>query len=108
MAKVEGVLSDVVHGIQEDTGLVSRIKDDAMNRHVPNLFIVVKVVDVMPPCCEAMVALPHVKHLASKYNKVGICSKIGLEVVVSRPPEVAPQIKIVVGDIQQLALIVVY
>ena len=62
---------DIVHGIQEDVGLVPMVKDDAMNRHVPNLVIVVEVVDVTPPCREAMVALLHIKHLASKYGKVG-------------------------------------
>ena len=40
----------VIHGIQEDAGLVPRIKDNVVNRHMPNLVIAVEVVDIMPPC----------------------------------------------------------
>ena len=70
-----------------------------MNRHVPNLLIVVEVVDMMPPCREAMVAFLYVKHLVSKYGKVGMCGKLDLEAIIGRPPEAALQIRDVIGDV---------
>ena len=79
-----------------------------MNRHVPNLVIVVEVVDVMPPCREVMVALPHIKHLAGEYGKVGIYGKLGLKTVVGGLPEVAPGIRDVSRDVEQFGLIVVH
>ena len=69
-----------------DADLVLRVKDNAVNQHVPNLIISMEVVDVMPPCHESMVALPQVKHLASEYGKVGIFGVLGLKAVVSGPP----------------------
>ena len=78
-----------------------------MNRHVPNLVIVVEVVDVTPPCRDAMVALPHVKHLASKYSKIGIFGELGLKAVVGGPPKAAPRIKDVARDVKRLRLVVV-
>ena len=80
-------------------GFVLRVKDNAVNRHVANLIIVVEVVDVMPPCYEAMVALPHVKHLVGKYGKVGIYGELSLKAVVGRLLEAAPQIRNVAGDV---------
>ena len=56
-----------------------------MNRHVPNLIIVVEVVDMTPPCRDAMVALPHVKHLADEFGKVEIFGELGLKAVVGKP-----------------------
>ena len=67
-----------------------------MNRHVPNLVITGEVVDVTPPWREAMVDLPHVKYLASKYGKVGIFGELGLKVVIGKLPEITPRIKDVV------------
>ena len=75
---------------------------------MPNLVIVVEVVDVMPPCHEAMVAFPHVKHLANEYGKVGIYGKLGLKAVVGEPLEAALGIRNVARDVQQLGLIVVH
>ena len=79
-----------------------------MNRHVPNLIIVVEVVDVKPPCHEALVSLPHVKHLAGEYGKVGIIGELGLKAVVGGRLEAAPQVGDVARDIQQFCLVVVY
>ena len=70
-----------------------------MNQHVPNLIIAVEVVDVTPPCYEAMVALPYVKHLASKFNKVWIFGELDLKAVVGKPLEAAPRIRDVVRDV---------
>ena len=61
-----------------------------------------------PPCYEAMVALPHVKHLTSKYGKVGIYGELCLKAVIGRPLEAAPRIRDVVGDVQQFGLVVVH
>ena len=76
-----------------------RVKDDAMNRHVPNLVIVVEVVDLTPSSFEAMVSFPHIKHLANKYAKVEIYGELGLKVVVGRPPEAVLRIRDVVVDV---------
>ena len=64
-----------------------------------------KVVDVTPPCTDAMVAFSHVKHLAGKFGKAGIHNKKGLKATLR---EAAPQIKDVVIDVQILALVVVH
>ena len=74
-----------------------------MNQHVPNLVIVVEVVDMMPPCRNAIVSLPHVKHLADEFGKVEIFGKLSLKAVVGGLPEAAPQIK----DVERLRLVVV-
>ena len=78
-----------------------------MNQHVPNLIIAMEVVDMMPPCRDAMVALPHVKHLASKYGKVRIFGKLSLKAIVGGPPEAALRIKDVTRVVEQLRLVVV-
>ena len=70
-----------------------------MNRHVPNLVIIVEVVDVTPPCYEAMVALPHIKHLAGEYGKVRISGELGLKAVDGGLLEATPGIKDVAGDV---------
>ena len=78
-----------------------------MNRNVSNLIIAVEVVDMMPPCRNAMVSLPHVEHLAGKFGKVGIFGELGLKAVIGGLPEVAPGIKDVARDVKQLCLVVV-
>ena len=67
---------------------------------MPNLVIVVEVVDVTPSCCEAMVALPHIEHLVGEYGKVGIYNKLGLKAVIGGPLEATLEIEDVPGDIQ--------
>ena len=81
--KLKGIPVDVIHGIQEDVGLVPRIKDYAMNRNVPGLVMAVEVVHMMPPRRNSMVSLPHVEHLAKKFGKVRISHKLGLKAVVA-------------------------
>ena len=78
-----------------------------MNRNVPSLVIAVVVVDMTPPCCNVMVSLPHVEHLAGKFGKVRIIGKLGLKVVVGGLPEAAPRIKDVARDVKRLRLVVV-
>ena len=46
--KLKGIPVDVIYGIQEDAGLVPRIKDYAVNRNVPSLVIAVEVVHMTP------------------------------------------------------------
>ena len=104
---MEGIPVDVIHGIQEDAGLVPRIKDYAVNRNVPNLVIAVEVVHMTPPRRNAMVSLPYVEHLAGKFGKVRISHKLGLKAVVGRLPKAAPQIKHVARDVKCLRLVVV-
>ena len=58
-----------------------------MNRNVPNLVIAMEVVDMMPPCRNAMVSLSHVEHLAGKFDKVGIFGELDLKAVIGRLPE---------------------
>ena len=78
-----------------------------MNRNVPNLVIVVEVVDMTPPCRNVMVSLPYVKHLAGKFGKVGIFGELSLKAVVGGLPEAALGIKDVARDFKQLRLVVV-
>ena len=85
--KLKGIPIDVIHGIQEDAGLVSRIKNYAMNRNVPNLVIAVEAVHMTPPRRNSMVSLPHVEHLAIESGKIRISHKLGLKVVVGRLPK---------------------
>ena len=75
--KSKGIPVDVIHGIQEDAGLILRIKNYAMNRNVPGLVIAVEVVHMTPPCRNSMVSLPHIEHLAREYGKVRISHKLG-------------------------------
>ena len=67
-----------------------------------------EVVDVMPLCHEMMVALPYVKHLVGEYDKVGIYNELGLKAVIGGPPEAAPQIRDVAGDVPRLGLVIVH
>ena len=60
-----------------------------------------------PPCRNAMISLPHVKHLASKFGKVGIFGELGLKAVVGGLLEAAPRIKDVARDVKRLRLVVV-
>ena len=105
--KLKGIPVDVIHGIQEDAGLVSRIKDYAVNRNVPSLVIVVEVVHMTPPRRNSMVSLPHVEHLARKFGKVRISHKLGLKAVVGGLPKAAPGIIHVARDVKCLHLVVV-
>ena len=104
---MEGIPVDVIHGIQEDAGLVPRIKDYAVNRNVPSLVIVVEVVHMTPPCRNAMVSLPHVEHLVGKFGKVRISHKLSLKAVVGGLLKAAPGIKHVARDVKCLRLVVV-
>ena len=85
--KLKGIPVDVIHGIQEDAGLVPRIKDYVVNRNVPSLVIAVEVVHMTPPRRNSMVSLPQVEHLARKFGKVRISHKLGLKVVVGGLPK---------------------
>ena len=105
--KLKGILVDIIHDIQEDAGLVPRIKDYAMNQNVPGLIIAVEVVHMMPPHRNSMVSLPHVEHLARESSKVRISHKLGLKVVVGGLPKATPGIIHVARDIKCLRLVVV-
>ena len=71
-----------------------------MNRNVPSLVIAVEVVDMTPPCRNALVSLPHVEHLAGKFGKVEIIGELGLRAVIGRLLEAAPGIKDVACDVK--------
>ena len=105
--ELKGIPVDVIHGIQEDAGLVPRIKDYAMHRNVPGVIIVVEVVHMTPPCRNSMVSLPHVKHLARESGKVRIGIKLGRKAVVGGLPKAAPGIIHVARDIKCLCPVVV-
>ena len=105
--KLKGIPVDVIHGIQEDTGLVSRIKDYAMNRNVLGLVIAVEAVHITPPRRNSMVSLPHVEHLARESGKVRISHKLGLKAVVGGLPKAALGIIQIAHDIKCLRLVVV-
>ena len=47
---IESLPVDVVHGIQENAIIYSRIKNDAPNRHVPFPLVGMEFVGVAPPC----------------------------------------------------------
>ena len=104
--KLKGILVDIIHGIQEDAGLVPRIKDYAMNQNVLGLVIAMEVVHMTPPHRNSMVSLPHVEHLARESGKVRISHKLGLKVVVGGLPKAAPKIIHVARDIKCLRLVV--
>ena len=105
--KLKGIPVDIIHGIQEDAGLVPRIKDYAMNRNVSGLVIAVEVVHMMPPHRNSMVSLPHVEHLARESGKVRISHKLSLKAVVGGLPKAAPGIIHFARDIKCLRLVVV-
>ena len=105
--ELKGILVDVIHGIQEDVGLVSRIKDYAMHRNVPGLVIAVETVHMTPRRCNSMVSLPHVEHLARESGKVRIGHKLGLKAVIGGLPMAAPRIIQIARDIKCLRLVVV-
>ena len=105
--KLKGIPVDIIHGIQEDVGLVPRIKDYAMNRNVPGLVIAVEVVHMTPPRCNSMISLPHVEHLTRESGKDRISHKLGLKAVVGGLPKATPGIIHVARDIKCLHLVVV-
>ena len=63
---------DVVHGIQENAIVSSRIKNDAPNRHMPFPLVGMEFVGVAPPCSETVITFPYIKHLPNHGSKVGI------------------------------------
>ena len=105
--ELKGIPLDVIHGIQEDAGLVPRITDYAMHRNVPGLVIAVEVVHMTPPHRNSMVSLPHVEHLARESGKVKIGHKLGCKAVVGGLPKAASGIIQIARDIKCLCLVVV-
>ena len=105
--ELKSIPVDVIHGIQEDAGLVSRIKDYAMHQNVSGPVIAVEAIHMTPPRCNSMVSLPHVEHLARESGKVKIGHKLGLKAVVGGLPMAAPRIIQIARDIKCLRLVVV-
>ena len=105
--ELKGIPVDVIHGIQEDAGLVTRIKDYAMYRNVPGLVIAMEAVHMTPPRHNSMVSLPHVEHLSRESGKVRIGHKLGFKAVVGGLPKATPGIIQIARDIKCLRLVVV-
>ena len=75
---------------------MSRFKDNTLNNNVPIVLVGMKLVDVVPQCCEAMVAFPDVEHLANYMDMVVYEGKTGLKMVIGNHPNVVLKIKYVI------------
>ncbi len=77
---------DVIHGIQENSGGIPRIHNDAVNRDMPIFVKRVMLVDMPPPSRHTMVPLPNKEHLPSKVGEVGVITEHGIELFISLFP----------------------
>jgi hypothetical protein len=82
---------DIAHGIEEYTGVSSRVNNYAIHRYMPTLFIGVMVVDVPPPSGKTVIAFPDEKHLPGKMCKIRIVLELGVKFCGGLLPERAPR-----------------
>jgi hypothetical protein len=57
---------DVIHDIKEDGNRISRVDNNAVHGDVLIFVHGMVLINVSKPSCQAMILLPHEKHLANK------------------------------------------
>jgi hypothetical protein len=70
---------NVAHGIEEYTGVSSRVNNNAIHRDMPTLFIGVVVIDVPPPSGETMIAFPDKEHFPGEMCEIRILLDLGVK-----------------------------
>ena len=77
---------DVIHGIKKDGNTVSRVDNNAVHRDVPIFVHRMMLVNVSKPSRQAMIPLPHEKHLANKLREVGILLEHAIKLIIGLLP----------------------
>jgi hypothetical protein len=78
---------NVAHGIEEYTGVSSRVNNNAIHRDMPTLVIGVVVIDVFLPSGETMIAFPDEEHILSEMCKIWILLELGIKFCGGLLPE---------------------
>ena len=81
---------DVAHCIEEYIGAFLRVDKNTIHQNMPTIFIVVVVIDVPPPCDEAVIVLPDKEHFSGEIGKVRIIHKFHIEFGTGLLPKRAP------------------
>jgi hypothetical protein len=82
---------NVAHGIEEFTGVSSRVNNNAINRDMPTFVIGVVIIDVSLPSGETMIAFPYEKHIPGEMCKIRILLELGINFCGGLLPERAPR-----------------
>jgi hypothetical protein len=70
---------NVAHGIEEYTGVSSKVNNNAIHRDMPTLVIGVVIIDVSPPSGETMIAFPDEEHIPDEMCKIRILLEFGVK-----------------------------
>jgi hypothetical protein len=82
---------NVAHGIEEYTGVTSRVNNNTIHRRMSTLVIGAVVIDVPPPSGETMIAFPYKEHLLGEMCKIRILLEFGVKFYGGLLPERAPR-----------------